>query len=332
MAFKIISLICISALFLADMYWSAKSNSLKSASIRLVSIVGCAAVFGWLLTFISLKDSLNFFSGYITEYSLSIDNLFVYGLILDSFKVPDSISDWVLSLGIFLAVLIRLGLIVLGSSLLSAFSFLFSPCASLLIAVSVKNAISFWKEKGEEEPEGGIVKKLSRFLPTGGWKGKRLWYRKKGRLLFSPLLLTFLSLGLVDAFFSLDSVPAILGITTNIFVVFTSNFFALIGLKELYSLLKKGLRSLKFLPLGVSAILAFIGVKLFLEALSDNSLKFINGGRPLPIAQIPSWVTLCVIASILIVSVGLSLAFSKKEKGKDKEVAKGKIGKEEKKR
>ncbi|MBO6020804.1 MAG: TerC family protein [Aeriscardovia sp.] len=327
MAFKIISIVCIFALFLVDMYWSSKSTSLASASIRLVALVGCAAIFGWILTLSSLKDSLNFFSGYITEYSLSIDNLFVYGLILDSFKVPDALSDWVLSIGIFLAVLIRLGLIVLGSSLLSAFSFLFIPCGILLIWVSVKNVVSFWKKK-EGGGEGGIIKKLSRFLPTGDWEGKKLWYKKSGKLLFSPLLLTFLSIGLCDAFFSLDSIPAILGITTNIFVVFTSNFFALIGLKELYSLLKKGLRALKFLPLGVSAILAFIGVKLFFEALSDNSLKFINGGRPLPIPQIPSWVTLCVIASILMASIGFSLAFLKK----DKESPKGKIGKEEKKR
>ena len=156
--------------------------------------------------------------------------------------------------------------------------------------------------------------------------------QRKGKAAFFPPFSDFPFPGASRCLFSLDSIPAILGITTDIFVVFTSNFFALIGLKELYSLLKKGLRSLKFLPLGVSAILAFIGVKLFLEALSDNSLKFINGGRPLPIAQIPSWVTLCVIASILIVSAGLSLAFLKKGKGKDKEAAKGKIGKEEKKR
>lgn len=315
MAFKIISIISIFALFLADMYWSSKATSLKSAAIRLVVLVGCAAIFGWILTSLSFKDSINFFSGYITEYSLSIDNLFVYGLILQSFKVPNPISDWVLSVGIFLAVLIRLGLIILGSSLLSAFSFLFLPCGALLVFVSIKNIISFWKKK-EGEKEGGMLKKLSRILPSGEWKGKKLWYKEKGRLLFSPLLLTFLSLALADAFFSLDSIPAILGITTNIFVVFTSNFFALIGLKELYSLLKKGLNSLRFLPLGVSGILAFIGVKLFFEALSDNSLKFINGGRPLPIAQLPSWATLVVIASILALAIAFSLIFPEKPKGK----------------
>lgn len=321
MAFKVASLISVFALFFADMYWSAKSPSLKAAALRLLFLVGCAAIFGWALTSISLKDSLNFFSGYITEYSLSVDNLFVYGLILQSFKVPDSLSDWVLSVGIFLAVLVRLVLIVLGSYLLSAFSFLFLPCGLLLAFVAVKNAVSFWRKKeGKKSP--GKAGRLFRFLPSGPWNGRKLWYRQKGRLLFSPLLLTFLSIGACDAFFSLDSIPAILGITTNVFIVFTSNFFALIGLKELYSLLKRGLSSLRFLPLGISAILAFIGVKLSLEALSDNSLKFINKGRPFPIGQIPSWVTLCVISSILALSVACSLIFPDKPKGK--------IGREEK--
>ncbi|MBR6440216.1 MAG: TerC family protein [Aeriscardovia sp.] len=318
MAFKIISLAAIFALFFFDMYWSSKSLSLKSAAVRLLFLVGCAAVFGWILSALSLKDSLNFFSGYITEYSLSVDNLFVYGLILQFFKVPDSLSNWSLSVGIFLAVLIRLVLIVLGARLLSDFSFLFFPCGAFLIAVAVKNAAAFLKEgKGKEKKEkGGLLGKLSRMLPQGAYRGKKLFYRDEGRLVFTPLLLAVASIALADAFFSLDSIPAILGITTNVFVVFTSNFFALIGLKELYCLLIKGLSSLKFLPLGISAILAFIGVKLFLEALSSNSLKFINGGRPVPVPSVPSWVTLCVISSILALSALLSLAASRKSKVK----------------
>lgn len=311
MAFKIISIISIFALFLVDMYWSAKSTSLKSAAARLIVLVGCAAIFGWILTSLSFKDSLNFFSGYITEYSLSVDNLFVYGLILHSFRVPDVLSDWVLSIGIFLAVLIRLGLIILGSSLLSAFSFLFLPCGALLIGVSVKNAASFWKKK-EIGKEKKIMRNPFRRLPSGDWKGKKLWYREKGKLFFSPLFLTLASIALADAFFSLDSIPAVLGITTNIFVVFTSNFFALTGLKELYSLLKKGMDSIRFLPLGVSAVLAFIGVKLIFEALSGMDLKI---GRALS-AMLSSWLTLLVIASILVISVTFSFIFPEKSKGK----------------
>ncbi|MBO6003514.1 MAG: TerC family protein [Aeriscardovia sp.] len=317
MAFKIISLACIFALFFFDMYWSSKSLSLKSAAIRLIILVGCAAAFGWILSAISLKDSLNFFSGYITEYSLSVDNLFIYGLILQFFKVPDSLSNWSLSVGIFLAVLIRLVLIVLGARLLSDFSFLFFPCGAFLIAVAAKNAASFFKKKGGEgKRKGRLLQKVSRILPHGNYRGKKLFYRDEGKLVFTPLLLAFASIALADAFFSLDSIPAILGITTNVFVVFTSNFFALIGLKELYCLLIKGLSSLKFLPLGISVILGFIGVKLFLEALSSNSLKFINGGRPLPIPPIPSWVTLCVISSILALCTLLSLVASRKSKVK----------------
>ncbi|MBO6098360.1 MAG: TerC family protein [Aeriscardovia sp.] len=317
MAFKIISLTCIFALFFFDMYWSSKSLSLKSAAVRLLCLVGCAAIFGWILSSLSLKDSLNFFSGYITEYSLSIDNLFVYGMILQFFKVPDALSNWSLSVGIFLAVLIRLVLIVLGAGLLSKFSFLFFPCGAFLIAVAAKNAASFWKKKGDgEEGKKGLLGKMYRIFPHGAYRGRKLFYRDGGKLVFTPLLLTFLSIALADAFFSLDSIPAILGITTNVFIVFTSNFFALIGLKELYCLLIRGLSSLKFLPLGISVILAFIGVKLFLEALSSNSLKFINGGRPLSIAPIPSWVTLCVISSVLALSAAFSLAASKKSKVK----------------
>ncbi|MBO7717627.1 MAG: TerC family protein [Aeriscardovia sp.] len=317
MAFKIISLACIFALFFFDMYWSSKSLSLKSAAIRLIILVGCAAAFGWILSAISLKDSLNFFSGYITEYSLSVDNLFIYGLILQFFKVPDSLSNWSLSVGIFLAVLIRLVLIVLGARLLSDFSFLFFPCGAFLIAVAAKNAASFFKKKGGEgKRKGRLLQKVSRILPHGNYRGKKLFYRDEGKLVFTPLLLAFASIALADAFFSLDSIPAILGITTNVFVVFTSNFFALIGLKELYCLLIKGLSSLRFLPLGISVILGFIGVKLFLEALSSNSLKFINGGRPLPIPPIPSWVTLCVISSILALCTLLSLVASRKSKVK----------------
>lgn len=318
MVFEIISVIFIFLLFLADMYWSSKSASLKAVVVRLSALVICALIFGWILTSLSLRDSLNFFSGYITEYSLSIDNLFVYGLILRSFHVPDDLSDWVLQIGIFLAVLIRLGLIVLGSSLLSSFSFLFLPLGALLIAVSVNNALSFWKKK-KDGKEGAVMKKLFRFLPSGSWKGKKLWYKENRKLLFTPLLLTLMCLTLADAFFSLDSIPAILGITTNIFVVFTSNFFALIGMKELYSLLKKGLNSIRFLTLGVSAILAFIGVKLILEAIAGGSLKFINGGRSLPSLLLPSWLTLLVIASILVASIAFSLIFPEKSKSKIEE-------------
>lgn len=292
------------------MYWGQKSDSSKSAALRLMILVASAIGFGWCVSFFSVKGSLDFFAGYITEYSLSIDNLFVYSLLLkDLFKVPAELSNWSLSIGIFLSALMRLGLIVLGSSLLSRFSFLFYFCSAFLMAVAVSNAVSFWK--GKKEKKGKFWQGLSEILPIGAFKGKKLFYRKGGKLLFSPLLPAFCAIALADAFFSLDSIPAILGITTNTFIVFTSNFFALMGLKELYSLLSKAMALLRFLPLGISLILLFIGCKLFLEALESNSLKFINKGNPVQIPDMPPWVTLTVICAILVLCVIFSLIFPK---------------------
>ncbi|RKR90147.1 tellurite resistance protein TerC [Micromonospora pisi] len=260
-----------------------------------------------------------FYIGWLTEYSLSIDNLFVFVVIMGRFAVPRQYQQTVLLIGIVLALLMRGGFIAAGSALVSQFSWVFYIFGAFL----VYTAISFLKQ-GEMDAadvkENALVRWSQRHLPlSNSFNGTRLTVQSEtGRRLFTPMLLVLIAIGTTDLIFALDSIPAIFGVTKEPYLVFTANVFALMGLRQLYFLLGGLLDRLVYLNIGLAVVLGFIGVKLVLEALADNSLPFINGGEHVGWApHIPIWLSLTVILGSLTIATVASLLKASKDRRKE---------------
>lgn len=275
-------------------------------TVSLLFGLGLGLVAGW-------DHGLQFLAGYITEYSLSVDNLFVFVLIMSSFAVPAMYQEKVLMFGIVIALILRLVFILLGAAAIARFSWVFHLFGLFLIITAVR--LFFVRE----EPDGGeyrpnmLVRLAQRVLPlSDDYDGARLTTRRSGHWQVTPLLLVMLAVGFTDILFALDSIPAIFGLTNVPYIVFTSNAFALLGLIELYFLIGGLLKRLIYLQYGLAVLLAFIGVKLVLEALHRNTLPFIAGGGPVAWAPEISTVTsLLVIVAILGVTTIASLLVSR---------------------
>lgn len=254
-----------------------------------------------------------FFAGYVTEYALSVDNLFIFVILLTAFRVPRELQGRVVLIGIAIALVLRGGLIAVGAALITSFSWVFYLFGLFLVVTAVNLA----RAKGEDsEPaEPRTVAWVRKVVPvTEQFHGSKLAVRHQGRRMFTPLFAVIIALGVTDLMFALDSIPAIFGLTSEAFLVFTANAFALLGLSELYFLLGALLQRLRYLSVGLSFVLLFIGVKLILEALAENSLPFINGGQHVGWApEISPAVSLTVVGSILVVTVATSLLVSRRE-------------------
>ena len=268
--------------------------------------VGAALVFGVYLSFAHGSEaSTAFFSGYITEYLLSVDNLFVFLVLLTSFAVPSALSHYVLLIGVYLALLLR-GLVIAAGA---AAIHLFEPVLLIFAAVLVWTAIGIWRSNGAEpDPEGnGLVRWVSRRLPFhGDYRGRRYRVVVDGRKLFTPLLLVVIAIGTTGLLFALDSIPAVFGITTEPFIVFAVNAFALMGLRQLYFLLRGALTSLEHLGRGLAVILAFIAIKLVLEVLH---------GLGYAVPLIDTVLSLVVILLVLAATVFASWLHEKRHPG-----------------
>ena len=251
-----------------------------------------------------------FFAGYITEWSLSVDNLFVFLIIMTRFAVPRAHQQKVLLVGIAIALFLRGMFIWAGAAAIAEFSWVFYVFGAFLIYTSVKLAR---EDHDSEEPsdyhENALLGLVRRILPTTpDYHEDRLTVVRGGRRLVTPMLIVMVAIGSTDLLFALDSIPAIFGLTKEPYIVFATNAFALLGLRQLYFLLGGLLRRLVYLSEGLSVILAFIGVKLVLEALHTNELPFINGGQPVAWApEIPIWLSLIVILGTLTVATVASL-------------------------
>ena len=271
-----------------------------------------------------------FVAGWLTEYSLSVDNLFVFIVLMARFSVPQQLQLRVLSVGIVLALMLRGALIVVGAAVLDRFSWVFYVFAAFLLwtAWSLLRGDDEPREPaaGRNEEDPATVRLLQRVLPTTStWHGARLVVRerrlrdrvlagvgkgkgRRGRLVATPMLLTMVAIGVTDVLFALDSIPAIFGLTREPFLVVCANAFALIGLRQLFFTVRGLLDRLAHLDKGLSLVLAFVGVKLGLEALHDNTLPFVNGGEPVAWApHIPTAVSLGVVAGILATTAALGL-------------------------
>ena len=277
--------------------------------------VGLAAVFGvgiWLTN--GWVYAQEFYAGWAMEWSLSVDNLFVFILILKAFRVPRENQQKALLFGIVIALLLRLVFILLGAALVARFSWVFFIFGVWLLWTAFTQIKETATGGGDDEEyeENAFIRVVRRVLPiTDGFIGDRMLYRHGGRTYLTPLFVVVLALGSADLMFAFDSIPAIFGITSQAFLVFACNVFALMGLRQLFFLVDALLGKLVYLGYGLGVILSFIGIKLILEALHANTLPFINGGRGLEWApEISVSVSLGVIVVTLVVTVIASLVRS----------------------
>jgi tellurite resistance protein TerC len=293
--------------------------SMKECAIALSVYVGAAVAFGaWVVLFHGQDYGIEFYAGWLTEYSLSIDNLFVFIILMAALKVPRQLQQEALMVGIILALVFRAIFIALGYQLIENFSWIFYIFGAFLVYTAYTLVKSYRTHEDEHPEENPVVKFAQSHLNVGDeYHGLKLWYRQNGARVVSPMLIVIIALGTTDILFALDSIPAIFGITQEPYLVFTANVFALMGLRQLYFLLGGLLQRLVYLSLGLSFILAFIGVKLVLHALHENELAFINNGEHVDVYEISSLLSLAVIVVTLIVTGLASLAKDKHDQRKE---------------
>ena len=284
--------------------------SMREVAGWVVFYCGLAVAFGLLvLALHGGRYAGEFYAGWLTEYSLSIDNLFVFVIIMSRFAVPPAYQQRVLTVGIVLALAMRAVFIAAGAAAIARFSWVFYLFGAFLIYTAWKLA----RHKDEENAElkdNLVLRAVKRVLPTTtAYDGARLVTRVQGRALVTPMLVVMIAIGTTDLLFALDSIPAIFGLTKEPFLVFAANAFALMGLRQLYFLIGGLLDRLVYLSYGLAVVLGFIGVKLTLEALHTNTLPFLAGGHPIHIGpDIPITVSLGFIVGTLVMTTVASLA------------------------
>ncbi|MBO1769076.1 TerC family protein [Agrococcus sp. TF02-5] len=282
--------------------------SMKEATGWVALYVSLALVFAGVL-FISGEQQKagEFVTGWLLEYSLSIDNLFVFIIILSRFAVPKEMQQRVLMIGILIAIVLRGIFILVGVQLIESFSWLFYIFGAYLVYVAWQQAFGHDDDAGEKDNFAvRLLKKRFNFTDT--WNGGKIRLKSEGVTYFTPFLMVIIALGTTDLLFAIDSIPAIFSVTTDPFLVFACNIFALMGLRQLYFLLGGLLDRLVYLHYGIAAILGFIGVKLVFHAMEKNDLPFINGGEPITwVPHIETWHSLIVILASMVIATVASL-------------------------
>ena len=285
--------------------------TMKEATKWLLFYIALAIMFGVYTVFRhSPEFGLEFFSTYFTEYSLSIDNIFIFIIIIASFRIPRAYQQKVLLYGIIIALVLRLVFILLGAALLEKFSWLFFLFAAFLLWTAysqIKEGTSSEKTGDPDEYEPNAVTRFTQrvFRVTDGFVGDKLLLRRESKTYITPFLLCIISIGSADLMFALDSIPASFGLTSQPFIIFAANAFALMGLRQLFFLVDGLLDKLIYLHFGLAAILGFIGIKLLLEAFHGQDLLH-------QIPGIPPLVSLAVIVVIMVATVILSLIGAKR--------------------
>lgn len=346
----IITIVVVIGFFVFDFFTHVRTPhepTLKESALWSAFYIALAMAFGvflwlnWGEPGNPHQHGIEFFAGYITEKALSIDNLFIFSLILVSFKIPRKYQQKVLLIGILLALGLRGIFIWLGAAVIEAWSDVFYLFGIFLLWTAAK--LAYDEITGAEETDlhdMKVIKVLRKVIPvTDKVESDRLFVREhelpaeeaakakansgkkktkkgKGHLMVTPLFVALLAIGFIDVLFALDSIPAIYGITEQPYIVFTTNALALMGLRQLFFLLDGLLDKLVYLSYGLSVILAFIGVKLVLHALHENNLPFINGGEGLPVPEVSVEFSLIFIVATLAVTTILSLTVGKKAQEK----------------
>ena len=278
----------------------------RECVVALSVYVGLAMLFGlWVWHFHGSQFGLEFYAGWLTEYSLSVDNLFIFIIIMASFKVPRRYQQQALLVGIVLALVFRGIFIGLGAVAIKEFSWIFYLFGAFLVYTAIKLVRD---TDHSDDGDNAVVRFAKTYLnTTDKWHGLKLYVKQNGKRLMTPMFLVIVALGTTDLLFAVDSIPAIYGLTSEPYLVFTANVFALMGLRQLYFLLGDLLNRLVYLSQGLAVILFFIGVKLLLHALHENEVPFINGGEPVHVPEIPTLLSLAVIILTLLLTMVASL-------------------------
>jgi TerC family integral membrane protein len=301
-----IGFLVIVALDLAVIARRSAAVSIRQATLWVLFYVGLAAAFAvGLFVFRGATVGGEFVAGYITEYSLSVDNLFVFVIIMARFRVPAIAQDKVLYIGIVVSMLLRAVFIAAGAAAIAAASWVFYIFGAFLIYTAVRLAID-GDDQEEEYQENAMVRGLRRVLPiTPDYVGKSLTTRTAGHRMVTPMVVVIAAIGIANVVFALDSIPAIFGLTTDPYVILTANAFALMGLRQLYFLIGGLLERVIYLNKGLALILAFIGFKLLIEALHGSHVEHLG---PVHLPEIGIAASLSFILVTLAITTAASLA------------------------
>jgi tellurite resistance protein TerC len=269
--------------------------------------IGIAIAFGvgvWV--FGGTAMSVEYFACYVSNEALSIDNLFVFLFIVSSFAVPRIAQQKVVLFGLVLALIARTGFIFVGAALITMFDWAFYLFGIVLLMMAGNLAKA--SESERRKADTVIVRIARRLLPTsGGYDGDRLFTVEHGRRVVTPMLLAPIAVGVADLLFAFDSIPALFGLSQNVYLIFSATALSLLGLRQLYFLIDGLLDRLVYLSYGLAAILAFIGVNLMMQALRDNNVPVINGGNPVRLPEVSTALSLTVIIAILFITTVASL-------------------------
>ena len=302
----------------------AHAPTLKEAGTWSAVYVGIAVVFGLLvLAFSGPQYAGEYFAGYITEKALSVDNLFVFVIIMSSFAVPREYQQKVLLIGIAVALALRTVFIVVGAAAIEQFSWVFWIFGGILIWTAVAQVRGGGHSSSEEYHENAVLRAVRRLVPTTDeYHGDRLLTRVDGRRAITPMLIVLLAIGTADVIFAVDSIPAIFGLTEEVFLVFAANAFSLLGLRQLFFLIDGLLDKLVYLAYGLGAILGFIGLKLVIHAMHTNELSWVNGGEHITVVpEIPTSLSLGFIVVTLTVTTVASLRATRRQAERDRQPA-----------
>lgn len=310
----LITFAVIAGFFVFDFYAHVRTPhapSIKESGFWSAFYIGISILFGFLVWWIwGSRYGGEFFAGYVTEKALSVDNLFIFVIIMASFQVPKEFQQKVLLIGIAMALVMRGLFIWAGAAAINNFSWVFYLFGIFLLYTAVKLIVDHARGTPDDEDrsDSALIRFVKRVLPTTDeYHGDKLVTKIDGKRFITPMLLTLVAIGLTDLLFALDSIPAIYGLTREPYLVFTANAFALLGLRQLFFLIGGLLERLVYLSYGLSLILAFIGVKLILHALHENELAFINGGEHVGVPEVGTGASLVVIVGVLVVTTVASL-------------------------
>lgn len=291
----------------------SRDRSIREAAISTAVWCCLALAFnGYIFQVAGRQKAGEFLAGYLVEWALSMDNVFVFAVIFNYFRVPMKYQYRVLFWGIIGAVVLRLVFILAGTALIAEFAWVFYPLGAFLIYTGIKLV----SHDDDFDPETSLVTRASRklFRVSQENHGEQFFVRENGLLCITPLFLVLLVIDFVDVVFALDSVPAIIGITQDRFIVFTSNIFAILGLRALYFLLAGAMELFRHLRYGLAAILVFVGVKML--------------GEHLLAKQIPIWISLLVIASFLTIAIAASIIAARRDAHREREARAGEPSKD----
>ncbi len=320
--FEIGSLVVLTLILLADLLLILKRPhipSTRESTLWVVFYVTLALIFAGLMwIFAGGEYAGQFIAGWLTEYSLSIDNLFVFVLIMSQFSVPRRYQQEVLMVGIIIALVLRGAFILVGATIIENFSPIFYLFGAFLVYTAIRQAFPGGDHDDDAKREGFVVRQLRRMIDISDeYDGSKIRTVVGGKKMWTPMIIVFVAIGVTDLLFAIDSIPAIFGITQSAFIVFTANIFALMGLRQLYFLLGDLLDRLRYLHYGIAFILAFIGVKLVFHAMHVNELPFINGGEHIEWApEISTMASLVVIVVAMAVATVASLLASARDRRK----------------